>query len=288
MKVSLLVDPIEFSELPNNSIALDGAVRGTHLDYATNRWSFDQHGAGQYSISTRSSSMQTLLALRAGLDVSKIENLFVSSIDADSVISAALVMNPGFIYNNDIIELITMYLCTVDSLGPAGALQHEQMSFHYSLKAGFKAELTTELLLEKIEVFKSLLRDGKLFLKSEPRRNESILVSIDNSGDIIGMNPGCFCMFDLYSRANIGILYDPSKTTLGIKSNFVSSKNMLEDGLFELFNEAEIKKGAAIDEDGQLIDKWGGKDLIGGSPFKGKTLLGVEEVSTIFCNWLKS
>jgi|13_taG_2_1085334.scaffolds.fasta_scaffold07888_4 hypothetical protein len=287
MKVQLLHNPIPFSQLPPNSIALDGAVRGTEFDFSNNRWSFDQHGTGQHSLSTRSSAMQTLLALRAGLDVSKIENLFVSSIDADSVIATALVFNPGYIYNKDIINLITMHLCTVDSMGPAGALQSEQLTFHYSLKASYREQLTTELLLDKVEVFKSLLLEKKLFDESEPTRNKSILVSISNNGEIIGMNPGAFSFFDLYSRANIGILYSPEKVTIGIKSSFVTNKNMLKDGLFELFDAAEVAKGAPVNEDGVLIDRWGGKDLVGGSPFKTNTRLGIYEVADIVTDWLK-
>jgi len=287
MNVELLHNPIQFSQLPKNTIALDGAVRGTHLDFSTNRWSFDHHAEGQYSISTRSSAMQVLLALRAGLDIKKIENVFVSSIDADSVTATALVMSPALAQDEDIVRYITMYLDTVDCLGPCGALRNLNMSVFYSLKAGFKEPLTTRLLLEKVEKFLSLIKRSELFNFTNEEKNKCILVSIDNNGNVIGMNPGYFSFNDIYARRNIGILYSPEKVTIGIKSNFVTNKNMLEDGLFEEFNQAEIEKGAPINEEGDLIDKWGGKDLVGGSPFGASTLLSVEEVTEIFCNWLK-
>lgn len=288
MNVQLVHNPIPFTSLPNNSVALDGAVRGCHLDFSNNRWSFDHHAPNQPSLSTRSSAMQTLLALRAGLDTSKIENVYVSSIDADSVTATALCLNPSLANDEDVIKYVTMYLDTVDSMGPAGALQNESMSFHFSLKAGFKQELTTELLLEKVTMFTNLWAAGELFKESPPRKNPCTLVSINNNGDVLSMEEGEFSFTDIYLRNNIGILYSPEKVTVGIKSSFVSNKNMARDGLFELFDAAEVAKGAPVDVDGKLVDKWGGKDLVGGSPFGTSTLLSVEEVATIFCNWLKS
>ena len=288
MNVELLHNPIPFSKLLSISVALDGAVRGTHLDFASNRWSFDHHAADQSSISTRSTALQVLLALRAGLDVSSVENVYVSSIDADSVTATALVVNPSLANDEEVIRYIAMYLDTVDCMGPAGALQNESMSFHYSLKAPFKAELTTELLLEKVTMFTNLWAAGELFKKSPPRKNPCTLVSINNNGDVVNMEEGEFSFTDIYLRNNIGILYSPEKVTVGIKSSFVSNKNMARDGLFELFDAAEVAKGAPVDEDGQLVDKWGGKDLVGGSPFGASTLLSVEEVANIFCKWLKS
>lgn len=288
MKVELLHNPIPFSSLPPNSIALDGAVRGTHLDFSANRWSFDHHAPNQPSIATRSSSMQVLLALRAGLDVSKVEDVYVSSIDADSVTATALILNPSLANNEEVIKYVVMYLDTVDSLGPAGALQNESMSFHYSLKAGFKQELTTSLLLEKVELFMSLVEEGELFKESPPRKNPCTLVSISNDGDVIEMEPGEFSFNDIYASANVGILYSPSKVTVGIKSSFVTDKNMARDGLFDLFDAAEARAGAPVDKEGNLVDRWGGKDLVGGSPFGASTLLSVDEVADVFTSWLKS
>ena len=69
MNVTLVHNPLSFSDLPNNSIALDGAVRGCHLDLPSNRWSFDHHASDQPSLSTRSTSAQTLAALTCGLNV---------------------------------------------------------------------------------------------------------------------------------------------------------------------------------------------------------------------------
>lgn len=286
MKVQLLLNPIPFPSLPSNSIALDGAVRGCHLDFETNRWSFDHHAEDQPSLSTRSSAMQTLLALRAGLDVSGIKNIYVSSVDADSVTATALILNPNLANDETVIKYIAMHLDTVDSMGPAGALMDEQMAFHYSLKAGFKEELTNDLLLEKVELFMSLVEGGDLFKESPPRKNQCVLVSISNDGNEINMKQGEFSFFDLYCLSNVGILYSPEKVTIGIKSSFVSNKNMARDGLFKLFDEAEIAKGAPVDEKGNLINRWGGKDLVGGSPFGTDTLLSAEEVAEIFCKWL--
>jgi hypothetical protein len=288
MNISLVTSPMSFANLPANSIALDGAVRGTHLDYSSNRWSFDHHAGDQHSISTRSTALQTLLALRAGLDVSTINNVFVSSVDADSVIATALLMRPELRNRCEVITLVTLHLDTVDSMGPVGALSPSSLNFHYSLRAGYKQELTTELLLEKVEYFYDLLREERLFESTPEEKNPVTLVSISLNGDV-QMENGEFGFSDLYSKANIGILHDPdgTRTTIGIKSSFVSDKHLLNDGLFDKLNAAEINAGAATNEDGTIESGWGGKDLVGGSPFQGKTLLSINQITEIVCNFLK-
>lgn len=287
MNIELLLSPISFDDMPANSVALDGAVRGTHLDIKSNRWSFDHHASNQPSIATRSTALQVLLALRAGLDVSQIQNVFVSSVDADSVIATALVMRPELTENSEVIELITLHLDTVDSMGPSGALSDSNLSIHFSLKAGFKEELTTELLLEKVDLFYSLAEGGKLFETSADRKSPVTLISISPSGKVVGMEEGEYGFADLYKNATIGILYTPSRVTIGMKSSFVTSKNLLADGLFDRLNQAEIAAGAAVKEDGSIVNGWGGKDLVGGSPFKGVTLLSAQEVADIVCDFLK-
>lgn len=288
MNITLIHNPISFSELNPNSIALDGAVRGTHLDVTTNRWSFDHHAAEQHSISTRSTALQVLLALRAGLDVNNIENVLVSSIDADSVIATGLIMKPELINNHNIITLITLHLDTIDSMGPSGALSSSSLSLHFSLKAGFKEELTTELLLEKVETFFSLVREERLFESSPDRKSPVTLISITPNGRNASFEEGEFGFADLYKTSNIGVLYSPERVTIGAKSSFVTSKNFLTDGLFDRLNQAEIKAGAAVNEDGSISNGWGGKDLVGGSPFKGVTLLSAEQVANIVCDFLRN
>ena len=287
MKVELVHHPLTWGRLPENSIALDGAVRGCRLDLNKDRWSFDHHAEDQPSLSTRSTAMQVLLALRAGLDVSRIQKVLVSSIDADSVTATGLVLRPELARNEEVIRYIAMYLDTVDSLGPCGALQEEMMSFSFSLKAGFKEELTTELLLSKVEVFYSMVEEGRLFETGEQRRNPCTLVSIDNGGNLLSIEEGEFSFGELYKKSNIGILYTPQRVTIGAKSSFVTDKHFLLDGLFERLNRVEVAKGAETDENGQIVNGWGGKDLVGGSPFKGETLLTVEEVTNIVTSFLK-
>lgn len=287
MNTELLLSPISFDDMPANSVALDGAVRGTHLDIVGNRWSFDHHAKSQPSISTRSTAMQVLLALRAGLDVSQIENVFVSSVDADSVIATALVMRPELKDDYNIVTLVTLYLDTIDSMGPSGALSDSNLAIYFSLKAGFREELTTQLLLEKVEVFYDLVKKERLFESSPDRKSRAILISFSPAGKQIGWEEGQYGFADLYKSANIGILYTPNRVTIGVKSSFVTSKNLLTDGLFDRLNEAEIQAGAAVNEDGSIANGWGGKDLVGGSPFKGETLLLAQEVADIVAEFLQ-
>jgi hypothetical protein len=282
MDIKLLLQPISFNEIPKNSIALDGAVRGCHLDIVGNRWSFDHHAESQPSISTRSTAMQVLLALRAGLDVHRIENVFVSSIDADSVIATSLVMRPKLAENSEVIKLVALHLDTVDSMGPAGALNDEPLAFHFTLRAGFKEELSTELLLSKVGLFFSLVEDGKLFeLNSTPPKEECWLMSFQPEGEYYTEQFGVFNMGDLYKESNVGILFNEAtgKVTIGAKSAFVTSKNFLEDGLFQRLNWNEEAKGGT--------PGWGGKDLIGGSPFKVGTKLSRHDVAHVFSNFLR-
>lgn len=288
MNVTLIHNPIAFSNLQPNSIALDGAVRGTHLNLDENRWSFDHHSAAQHSISTRSTALQVLLALRAGLDVSDIQHVLVSSIDADSVISTALVMRPELKDDYNVITLITVYLDTVDSMGPSGALSDDNLSIHYALKAGYGEELTTELLLEKVETFYSLVKEERLFDSTEEQKSEVTLISISPDGKNMSFKEGKYGFTNLYENENVGILYSPERVTIGIKSSFVTNKNLLRDGLFGRLNRAEIQAGAEVNEDGSIVNGWGGKDLVGGSPFKGKTLLTAQEVGHIVCNFLRN
>lgn len=288
MNITLVHNPLSFSDLPNNSIALDGAVRGCHLDLNSNRWSFDHHASDQPSLSTRSTSAQTLAALTCGLNVSGIENLFVSSIDADSVIATAMILNPELSNRTSVIELVLLHIDLLDSLGPAAAIDPRELSLHGLLRTGWKEQLTTELLLQKVQVFNELVEGSKIFDRTEPRREECFLISI--SEDEVIVKFGEFGFKDLYKYSNIGILYneESGRVTVGAKSSFVTSKHFLNDGLFARLNDAEVKKGAPVDEQGVIKDGWGGKDLVGGSPFGGPTLLSIEEITAIIKEFLYS
>lgn len=52
----------QFEELPDNSIALDGAVAGPQVDAARRRFSFDHH-AGCVRLVTQSTCEQVLTAI---------------------------------------------------------------------------------------------------------------------------------------------------------------------------------------------------------------------------------
>ena len=282
MDIKLLLQPISFDKMKSNSIALDGAVRGCHLDINSNRWSFDHHDEGQASISTRSTAMQVLLAIRAGLDVTKIENVFVSSVDADSVIATALIKRPEIANNDELIKLITLHLDTIDSMGPAGALNDQSLALHFSLRAGYKEELSSELLLSKVDLFFQMVKEGELFnVNSTPPKEECWLMSFQADGSYYVEEFGRFNMGDLYKKSNVGILFneETGKVTIGAKSSFVTSKNFVLDGLFQKLNWMEE------DQDG--TPGWGGKDLIGGSPFKVGTKLSRHEVAHILSLFLR-
>jgi hypothetical protein len=77
-----------FEELPDDSIALDGAVQGPRLDPVTRRYSFDHH-AGCLRLVTSATCRQVFDAILLGLEPEGM-NVFVNDLDGDTVLSVWL------------------------------------------------------------------------------------------------------------------------------------------------------------------------------------------------------
>lgn len=81
----------KFEDIPDETIALAGAVVGTHVDGERRRFSFDHRGRVDW-LATSATCQQVLDALLLGLDPSGMQAL-VASIDANSVLSFWMLQN---------------------------------------------------------------------------------------------------------------------------------------------------------------------------------------------------
>lgn len=107
---------VNFDSLPGNSIALDGYVQGPAIDPATRRFSFDHH-AGCLRLVTKATCEQVREAICLGLPIDADTKVFVNDIDADTVLSCWLILNPGMVWDEKVKEIVDRVGKT-DSHGP--------------------------------------------------------------------------------------------------------------------------------------------------------------------------
>jgi hypothetical protein len=92
------------TELPNWSIALDGAVSGPYIDDDGHRYSFDHHANCQ-RFSTLSACEQAWTAINLGLDPEKY-TLYINDIDSDVCAAVWCLLNPDRCKETLVIKLI--------------------------------------------------------------------------------------------------------------------------------------------------------------------------------------
>ena len=105
---------IETDAMEANSVYLDGACRGPHINNEKRSFSFDHH-AGCLRFATLSTCEQVLLALDLGLDPSGL-TIHLNDLDADGSLSLWLLMNPDKI--DDRVREQVRLIGFVDSHGP--------------------------------------------------------------------------------------------------------------------------------------------------------------------------
>lgn len=111
---------VQFSDLPPNSIALDGYVSGPGLDLKTRRFSFDHHSMCLRLV-TRATCQQVMDALLLGLDTKDL-TVYVNDVDADTVLSVWLLKHPESLTHEDAgkeIRDLVESVGLLDSHGPA-------------------------------------------------------------------------------------------------------------------------------------------------------------------------
>jgi hypothetical protein len=109
---------VSFNELPANSIALDGYVQGPQIDPANRKFSFDHHG-GCLRLVTKATCQQVREALILGLAdaIDGGTGVYVNDVDADTVLSVWLLLNPKRATEQKVVELVDA-VGLVDAHGP--------------------------------------------------------------------------------------------------------------------------------------------------------------------------
>lgn len=106
-KINLVIETGKvwnFSDLPEKSVALDGAVRGPKIDNKRKVYSFDHHENCIRHISA-ATCVQILDALLLGFNPSGF-NVYINDVDADTLLSVYLLMNPKMAKNKFVQDIV--------------------------------------------------------------------------------------------------------------------------------------------------------------------------------------
>ena len=278
-RVQMVINPIAAADMEINSIYLDGAVRGTVIDPERNSYSFDHHGEG-VRFALTSSCFQMAMAVNMGLDMSTIKTIYVSSIDADSVLSTFIALNPESTLNLEFVKFL-QDISRVDNHGfpaliPGEALYNCFFALALNPRAG-ESE-TLDLLLKKVEMAEEMYKAGTLMDKGVDQKLPGIAVALDADGHPWHSTEGEVSFEEVYSNGSWGLILGENadkslKVTVG-KKPFALVGDL--NGLWAHMSELE--------PEGQT---WGGGDSIGGSPFKVGTVLTPAEIMREIRNWVK-
>lgn len=113
----------EFLELPNKSIALDGAVEGPLIDNINKKYSFDHHGNCIRHISS-ATCVQVLDALLLGFNPDSY-NIYVNDVDGDTVLALALLLKPE-LAKKSYVQSIIKVVGIIDAHGPSYPLNERE------------------------------------------------------------------------------------------------------------------------------------------------------------------
>jgi len=267
--IELVQEP--YNTMEENTIYVDGAIRGTIIDLENNSYSFDHHTEPRFSQS--SAAFQVAMAVVQGLDLDPIEKIVVSSIDADSVLATAILRNPEWVNDLTFIHLI-QDLSRIDNHGPASIILGEALPrFHYSFRPSRGEEETKELLMTKISLAEKMYENGTIYDLGELQKFPGFAIAFNKDFEIIAETCGEVSFDDVYKHSGFGILFgEKGKVTIG-KKPFFPIKSL--STLWEFLTKFE--------PDGK---KWGGADTIGGSPFGVGTILTRDDLLLKINKWL--
>jgi hypothetical protein len=234
-------------ELPERSIALDGAVRGPAIDSARQRYSFDHH-EGVIRHVTLATCEQVFAALRVGLDPRGF-SVFVNDLDGDTMLSVWMLAHPDRALGPSAarVEALVAHFGRVDALGPGWGEPHP---LHVALTPP-RGEVQKEPLLHGfLKILDRWWDEG--IEPSPPRRDPSLAFWLARDGNV--EHGEVDQMQGLYARASVGVLHGdaPNGTrayTIGKSSEFVDYDVR---GFLDAMNAAE--------------PGWGGGSTIGGAP----------------------
>ena len=234
-------------ELPDRSIALDGAVRGPAFDNARQRYSFDHHD-GVIRHVTLATCEQVREALMVGFLPGGF-GVFINDIDGDTVLSLWLLMHPDRLRGersarvHELVDLVGR----VDALGPGRGRSHP---LHAALCPSFADRQSLQMLGAMLALVDRWWEtgDAPAPVVGDPATSFWLSeVGVLVRGEVMGME-------GLYQVASVGVLYGPAALgstvyTIGKRSEFVrydvrgflAAMNAIEPG-------------------------WGGGSTIGGAP----------------------
>lgn len=264
---------VAFSDLPPNSVALDGYVQGPELDLKNRCFSFDHH-SNCLRMVTRATCQQVMDALLLGLDTTDL-TVYVNDVDADTVLSVWLLKHPDILSDTeagmslrDLVESVGL----LDSHGPAYPLVDPApaTAFH-SLVMGPEKEARRDKTYQTCCLYrlmeKCLLNLDLYFwevLHAEVVEESKVPYTITHTGDtgwVMATAEGYLFSSlyqDGYTKA-IAYMQLPDGSyqyTVGKKSDLVSG--------FPVGPASE--EGSILHTLNQRDPGWGGGSSIGGSP----------------------
>lgn len=265
-----------FSALPENSIALDGAVQGPAVDAEKRRFSFDHH-AGCTRLVTLATCQQVATAIRLGLVIDEATEIVINDLDADTVLAVWLLLHSERVDEPRIKELVDRVGLT-DAHGPIFAPHpiHRELAPAYGSK-----EPQTLVMLESFLLKLDTYANGEW--KEPPARPERKSDGFAWSPKTGWVSVSGVTGFDaVYSAGNLaGVLYAdaPNGTrmyTVGKRSDLVplpvgpgavvrppkSSEDYRKDTILGALALKEIE----VNPDQSHSANWGGATTVGGSP----------------------
>lgn len=255
----------KLEELPNYSIAIDGAVAGPQIDTENHRFSFDHH-AGCLRFCTQSSCQQAQTAILLGLDSEKY-TLYLNDCDIDVAASVWLLQNPDRVKETLVTKLINA-IGIADS--HAGAINLNGMSktveWVSSVELDFKKDKGSydsicsgnlrhilDATLRRIDQYVN----GEAAIEiSKQEKHEEYKILYNQNGFVVVESDNSHIYSTLYSAGfdRIVLVRHLENSSLAVslakRSDFVDNFNLIK--MYEELNKIE--------------PNWGGGSSIGGSP----------------------
>ncbi len=266
-----------FDELLYRSIALDGAVSGTHLDLEGRRFSFDHHGKGlRFELSA--SCRQVLDAILLGMDVAD-SNIYLNHMDGDVVLAVWIIEHAERWKVREQLSRLWPLVDVVadnDAHGPVYPSRNPELASHFHLKvlAPLHQKPQSCANLTPLKILEEVIRNLETWWANgfivEPTMLSIVPnFSLEQHGswayvrcDTEPEGPAARLTTKVYELGHDRMLLSSPaengrwKYTIAKRSDFISGFDLGE--LLKNLNIAEAKAGGA--------GTWGGSSTIGGSP----------------------
>ena len=259
---------IQIEEMEPNTIYLDGSCRGFVLRAEINSISFDHHTNCIRSI-THATCVQVMNAIKMGFDPEGFGQIIIDDIDADTVMSVWLLLNPHQVENPYVVE-------TVNAIGLVDA--HFDSAFdmhplHTIISPLWNVERTKDLFNECLEHVDNHIANPDAKLPPSSERPKGLAYGFKRDGSI--HRKGDTTFKEMYQDFDVVMMVNPLEkghmVTIGKKSEFVMwfdlPKLLAICGQMEL---EEVKNQSTKTAKSATIlakpsKNWGGSSTIGGS-----------------------